>query len=647
MTRSKGKKGKKGGGGGGGGGANGANGGGGSANGNGGGWLQPLGVSIAKKPKNKGRKKGKGGAARFHEKRGGGGQQQQRGGGGGKATAKAIRKVCAAGDVQVLLSSKLLAEALAGDEKTAAAVVLLMVQTAHVAEAAALLAAPGVRIAIGSLAAALLALPQLLPIDEQAAADLVAAAAGARAGQGISSLGPMPLPPPTFIQSQLSATVLELIAEATGCREAIETQQLGALVRSGKAAVAERVAPGAKAGELLCERDAASRASDDRRGFLPGDNVALTPLGGQRSGAAAGPSNGSLVPPPPAAPNGLPPGWEATTDPSTGNTYYYNRQTNAVSWERPGPPPPPPQIGPPPPPKGGKKKGAASSSSSSPSWKGGPVEAEVAVGQPLVLKFAAESGASVASELAAAGGAFRVDKLASRITYRRALLAALAVHNACEAARAALSGGPPPKPPGGTMPSLGGAPPSATLAAALTARSNGASAATLRQLCETNVRRGFDFSRALAQAEGALRRRLNRSQGAAAAAAATRALTLVQGPPGTGKTATALAIILTWVASGVLGSDAALATSDSNIAVDNLLEGLITAGVRAVRLGRPDSCRPELHRHCVDAMTQGLPPQVTSRHCHCHHHHHHHPPPLLTSSTTLRRRRRTKNGCAR
>ena len=463
----------------------------------------------------------------------------------------------------------------------------------------------------------------------------------------------MPLPPPTFIQSQLSATVLELLAEATGCREAIETQQLGALVRSGKAAVAERVAPGAKAGELLCERDAASRASDDRRGFLPGDNVALTPLGGQRSGAAAAPSslavapNGSLVPPPPAAPNGLPPGWEATTDPSTGNTYYYNRQTNAVSWERPGPPPPPPQIGPPPPPKGGKKKGAASSSSSSPSWKGGPVEAEVAVGQPLVLKFAAESGTSVATELAAAGGAFRVDKLASRITYRRALLAALAVHNACEAARAALSGGPPPKQSGGTMPSLGGAPPSATLAAALTARSNGASAATLRQLCETNVRRGFDFSRALAQAEGALRRRLNRSQGAAAAAAATRALTLVQGPPGTGKTATALAIILTWVASGVLGSDAALATSDSNIAVDNLLEGLITAGVRAVRLGRPDSCRPELHRHCVDAMTQGLPPQVTSRHCHCQHHHHPHAPPLLTSSTTLRRRRRTKNGCAR
>ena len=31
----------------------------------------------------------------------------------------------------------------------------------------------------------------------------------------------------------------------------------------------------------------------------------------------------------------LPPDWEATTDPSSGNTYYYNTKTNAVSWERP------------------------------------------------------------------------------------------------------------------------------------------------------------------------------------------------------------------------------------------------------------------------------------------------------------------------
>ena len=43
-----------------------------------------------------------------------------------------------------------------------------------------------------------------------------------------------------------------------------------------------------------------------------------------------------------------------------------------------------------------------------------------------------------------------------------------------------------------------------------------------------------------------------------------------------------------------------LASSDSNIAVDNLLEGLIKAGVRAVRLGRPDNVRPELLPYCVE-----------------------------------------------
>ena len=31
----------------------------------------------------------------------------------------------------------------------------------------------------------------------------------------------------------------------------------------------------------------------------------------------------------------LPPDWEATIDPSSGSTYYYNTKTNAVSWERP------------------------------------------------------------------------------------------------------------------------------------------------------------------------------------------------------------------------------------------------------------------------------------------------------------------------
>ena len=43
-----------------------------------------------------------------------------------------------------------------------------------------------------------------------------------------------------------------------------------------------------------------------------------------------------------------------------------------------------------------------------------------------------------------------------------------------------------------------------------------------------------------------------------------------------------------------------LATSDSNIAVDNLVEGCAAVGLRVVRLGRPEAVRPELLRYCVD-----------------------------------------------
>jgi hypothetical protein len=43
-----------------------------------------------------------------------------------------------------------------------------------------------------------------------------------------------------------------------------------------------------------------------------------------------------------------------------------------------------------------------------------------------------------------------------------------------------------------------------------------------------------------------------------------------------------------------------LATSDSNIAVDNLVEGCANAGLVVVRLGRPESIRPDLLRFCID-----------------------------------------------
>jgi hypothetical protein len=98
---------------------------------------------------------------------------------------------------------------------------------------------------------------------------------------------------------------------------------------------------------------------------------------------------------------------------------------------------------------------------------------------------------------------------------------------------------------------------------------------------------------------------LNSSQVRAICGAVTRRLTLVQGPPGTGKTHTALRVLAWWLRSQAHGSGPVLATSDSNIAVDNLLEGLVKLGVRVVRLGRPDRVRPELLRFCVDVPAAG------------------------------------------
>jgi hypothetical protein len=99
---------------------------------------------------------------------------------------------------------------------------------------------------------------------------------------------------------------------------------------------------------------------------------------------------------------------------------------------------------------------------------------------------------------------------------------------------------------------------------------------------------------------------LNASQRLAVEGAVTNRLTLVQGPPGTGKTAVAIRILQHWArladSNPSKGENPAaiLATSDSNIAVDNLVEGCAAVGLRVVRLGRPEAIRPELLRFCID-----------------------------------------------
>ena len=99
---------------------------------------------------------------------------------------------------------------------------------------------------------------------------------------------------------------------------------------------------------------------------------------------------------------------------------------------------------------------------------------------------------------------------------------------------------------------------------------------------------------------------LNESQQAAIHAGLDQRLTLIQGPPGTGKTYTAVHLlsILAQRGSGPL-----LATAESNVAVDNLLEGLLELGVNALRIGRPVKVREALREATLDAVLENHPMQ--------------------------------------
>lgn len=246
------------------------------------------------------------------------------------------------------------------------------------------------------------------------------------------------------------------------------------------------------------------------------------------------------------------------------------------------------------------------------------IEATVTSAQPLNLKLQDKTNAHLYALLTdpAEGNVYRIDKLANRMGFNRQLNSAVAIASFGENVR------------------RDNRRPSPELIQAITAmdqnidmillgaangqynvsrdRNGNTRTTSTAELCaqavpwydedkdddEDHIRAS---SKLALEKYGALEG-LNESQRLAVEGASTNRLTLVQGPPGTGKTAVAIRIIQHWARlSGVSeGGNPILATSDSNIAVDNLVEGCANVGLKVVRLGRPEAIRPELLRYCVD-----------------------------------------------
>merc|ERR1712232_1493097 len=99
-------------------------------------------------------------------------------------------------------------------------------------------------------------------------------------------------------------------------------------------------------------------------------------------------------------------------------------------------------------------------------------------------------------------------------------------------------------------------------------------------------------------------RDLNQSQASAVSAALGRCLTLIQGPPGTGKTTVSVKLLELWTKK--LWIKPVLATSDSNIAVDNIAEGCQKLGIKVVRLGRTEKITYHLEDVTLESMLKRM-----------------------------------------
>jgi superfamily I DNA and/or RNA helicase len=121
--------------------------------------------------------------------------------------------------------------------------------------------------------------------------------------------------------------------------------------------------------------------------------------------------------------------------------------------------------------------------------------------------------------------------------------------------------------------------------------------AELRQVLLGDVPPAFNSEAPLAPLDPSL----NPSQlDAVRFALSARDFAIIHGPPGTGKTTTVVELIRQAVRRG----DRVLACAPSNLAVDNLLERLVAAGERAVRLGHPARVLPALREHTLDLMVE-------------------------------------------
>jgi superfamily I DNA and/or RNA helicase len=77
-------------------------------------------------------------------------------------------------------------------------------------------------------------------------------------------------------------------------------------------------------------------------------------------------------------------------------------------------------------------------------------------------------------------------------------------------------------------------------------------------------------------------------------------LALVHGPPGTGKTTVLVEIVRAAAARG----ERVIASAPSNLAVDNLVERLVAAGLDCVRIGHPARVLPSVLAHTLDARAE-------------------------------------------